>query len=59
MKFSNLVEKAKEVIKEYPTLEGDIIEFVQYAKSEIEDDGSEEHECDLAWHDIQELIKKG
>lgn len=57
MRFDELVSKSKEVVKEKPELKNQILELIDYAVFEIQDGGSEENECDLAWRDIKELIK--
>jgi hypothetical protein len=42
----------------HPALRTEIADLVELALSEIEAGGSEQHECDLAYHDIEELIKE-
>lgn len=46
-----------ELIKQYPQHKGQLTEFYYLAESETEEDGKEEHECDLAYRDMQELIE--
>jgi hypothetical protein len=57
----NLPELKSEVIKsinENPDLKSEILDFYYLAVSEIEEGGSESHECELAYNDIVELIKE-
>ena len=58
MTFSELVKYANEKMVQYPDLKLDIIGFVDLAEMEIEDGGSEDHECELALEDIKQLIKE-
>jgi hypothetical protein len=46
----------KEMVLTYPTLTSEITEYYELALSEIEEGGSEIHECQLAYDDIQTLI---
>jgi hypothetical protein len=46
----------KETIITYPTLTSEITEYYELALAEIEEGGSEIHECQLAYDDIQTLI---
>jgi hypothetical protein len=57
----NLQQLKSEVIKftnENPDLKSEILDFYYLAVSEIEEGGSESHECELAYNDIVELIKE-
>ena len=45
-------------INENPDLKSEILDFYYLAVSEIEEGGSESHECELAYNDIVELIKE-
>jgi len=57
----NLQALKSEVIKainENPDLKSEILDFYYLAVSEIEEGGSESHECELAYNDIVELIKE-
>lgn len=58
MTFSELVKYANEKMVQYPDLKFDIIGFVDLAEMEIEDGGSETHECELALEDIKQLINE-
>lgn len=47
---------ADKMIKEYPVLKSDIIDFIDLAIDEIEDGGSSSHEWELAYNSIEELV---
>jgi hypothetical protein len=56
--YAQLVQFAKEKIKEYPELAEQIKETVFLARDEISEGGSECHECELAENHINELIEE-
>ena len=56
--MQELTAYAKEKIKEFPQLEEDIIDLVMLARDEIEDGGSEDHECEFAYGSIDELLSE-
>jgi hypothetical protein len=56
--LSNLFSYCKEMINAHPQLKDDIMGLYELAVSEIEEGGSEIHECMLAYDDITELIKE-
>jgi hypothetical protein len=56
MTLQDLRKESLRLIKENPQLANDIWDFYSLAVSEIEDGGSESHECDMAYNDIIELI---
>jgi hypothetical protein len=58
MNLQQLREKAKQLIQENPDLKDDIIGFFSLAVSEIEEGGSEQHECELAYSDMMDLLEK-
>lgn len=58
MNLSQLKEETKKFIAENPDLKDEILDFFSLAVSEIEEGGSESHECDLAYNDMVELIKE-
>jgi hypothetical protein len=57
MNLVYLQQFCKKKIKEHPRLESEIYDFYELAVTEIEEGGSEVHECSLAIQDIEELIK--
>ena len=58
MRFPELRAYARVKGKSIPRLQPEIADLVALAQNEITDGGSEEHECELARHDIDELISK-
>jgi hypothetical protein len=58
MTLQELRTSAQNFIKENPELAEEIKDFFSLASSEIEEGGSESHECDLAYNDMVELIKE-
>ena len=42
----------------YPALATQIADLVELAIDEVDSGGSEQHECELAYLDIEELIKE-
>jgi hypothetical protein len=58
MNLQQLREKAKQLIQENPDLKDDIIGFFSLAVSEIEEGGSEQHECELAYSHMMDLLEK-
>tara|TARA_B100001093_G_C26416423_1_gene837843 strand:+ start:34 stop:222 length:189 start_codon:yes stop_codon:yes gene_type:complete len=56
MTLNELETYAKKMIKLHSELQEDILDFVDLAKMEIKDGGSEWNECELAISDIKELI---
>ena len=57
MNLAQLKEKTKELITKNPELKDDLMEFYYLAVSEIEEGGSESHECELAYSDMMDLIE--
>jgi hypothetical protein len=55
MTLQELRQEAQKLIKEKPHLAGEIQELFSLAISEIEEGGSEHHECELAYNDMVEL----
>jgi len=58
MNLLELRAYAREKARLYPAHAADIADLVELAIDEIETGGSELHECELAYHDIEELIKE-
>ena len=48
--------KCIEVIKVYPHLRSEVGDLFQLAEDEIEDGGSEEHECELGMQALVDLM---
>ena len=57
MLLKSLTIVVKETIQKYPNLRNEVLDIYELAKDEIEDGGSEEHECELALNDINELVQ--
>ena len=45
----------KAAIKSHPKLKQEILSFLQLAEDEIEEGSSEEHECELLMHEVENL----
>ena len=56
--MTHLIEYAKSVIEKYPSLTSDVKDLVNLCISEIEEGGSESHEIELWWSDIQSLVEE-
>lgn len=56
MTLQELRKESLRLVKENPQLSNEIWDFYSLAVSEIEEGGSESHECDMAYNDIIELI---
>jgi len=56
MTFSELIEHAKQSVQTHPDLKDQIVDIISLASLEIEQGGSEAHEVELAWDEIQSLI---
>ena len=58
MNIQTLKAEAIKIIKEIPDLEGEVKDLFELAMTEIEEGGSESHECQLATNDMEELVKE-
>ncbi len=58
MNTQTLKQEANRIIKEIPALEDEVRDLFDLAMSEIEEGGSESHECQLAINDMEELVKE-
>jgi hypothetical protein len=56
MTLRDLYQYCVEKSKQHPELFNDIHSFYDLAQMEVEDGGSEDHECELAVGDINDLI---
>lgn len=56
MTLRDLYQYCQEVSEKYPELSNEIDTFYDLAKMEVEDGESEDHECELAVSDINDLI---
>jgi hypothetical protein len=58
MNLHELKTYAVKMVKENPTLKKEIYDFVQLAIDEIDEGGSEDHECNLAQRDIEFIVNE-
>jgi hypothetical protein len=58
MNLHELKTYAVKMAKENPTLKKEIYDFVQLAIDEIDEGGSEDHECNLAQRDIEFIVNE-
>ena len=58
MTLRELYQYCVEKAKQHPELFNDIHSFYDLAEMEVEDGGSENHECELAVSDIEDLINE-
>ena len=58
MNLLELRAYAREKSRLYPSLADQIADLVDLASDEVDSGGSEQHESDLAYHDIEQLIKE-
>ena len=58
MNIQTLKQEASRIIKDIPALEDEVRDLFELAMTEIEEGGSESHECQLAINDMEELVKE-
>lgn len=56
MNLQQLKQRTLEFIKEYPSYETEFLDYYYLAVAEIEEGGSENHECDLAYNDMLAIV---
>lgn len=56
MNLKQLREYTISLSKNYPTYKDDFEDLYYLAESEIEEGGSEQHECDLAYNDMLSIV---
>ena len=56
MTLKELKKYCVEIIQQHPHHEMEIRDFYDLAEMEVEDGGSENHECELAMSDIEDLV---
>jgi hypothetical protein len=59
MTLQQLRERSLELVKQYPQHEDEIRNLFFLAQDEIEEGGSEAHECELAISDMEYLVENG
>ncbi len=57
--LKSLREFAAQLIVKNPDHQDEILDLYHLAVSEVEEGGSESHECHLAYNDMISLIKEG
>jgi len=58
MTLRDLYQYCVEKANQYPEKADDIHSFYDLAEMEVEDGGSTQHECELAYSDINQLIQE-
>ena len=58
MTLTELSTRTKALTIKYPVLKQELIELYMLACDEVEEGGSEAHECELAIADMNELIEE-
>ena len=58
MTLTELSIQAKQLTIKYPVLKQELIELYILACDEVEEGGSEAHECELAISDMNQLIEE-
>ena len=58
MTLRDLYQYCVETAEKYPSMANEIHGFYDLAQMEVEDGGSEDHECELAVSDIEDLINE-
>ena len=58
MTLRDLYQYCQEVGEKYPSMANKIMGFYDLDQMEVEDGGSEDHECELAVSDIEDLINE-
>ena len=57
MDINRLKELTRSLIEDYPEYKEDFLDLYQYALSEIEEGGSERHECELSYNSMLDLLE--
>ena len=58
MNIKQLKEHSQGIIQNHPILKDEVVELFELAMTEIEEGGSESHECQLAINDMDELVNE-
>jgi hypothetical protein len=56
--MKEVIAHAKDVLKEHPSLEGEVRGFLDLCECEIEMGESPEHEIEMCWDEIDYLVKQ-
>jgi len=57
MNIKQLEELTDSLINNYPEYKEDFLDLYQYALDEIEEGGSEAHECELSYNSMMDLLE--
>lgn len=57
MNLQQLKQSTLEFIKQYPSYEVEFLDYYYLAVAEVEEGGSESHECELAYGDMVHIIE--
>lgn len=49
--------RTREFIRDFPQYREEFVDYYELALSEIEEGGSENHECDMAYNSMLDIIK--
>lgn len=58
MTLDTLKDHTRKFITDFPESKSEFVEFYELAISEIEEGGSERHECELAYNDMLEIANQ-
>lgn len=56
--MTNLLEYANQIMAKYPQLKEDVNGLIDLCVMEIEEGSPQEHEIELCWSDIDQLVKE-
>lgn len=56
MNLQQLKQRTLEFIKQYPSYEVEFLDYYYLAVAEVEEGGSENHECELAYNDMLAIV---
>lgn len=56
--MNDLIEYARQVVKQHPNLAEDIMDLIQLCNDEIEEGNSLEHEIELCRENIKQLMEE-
>ena len=55
--MKNVIAHARDVLKEHPSLEGEVRGLLDLCQCEIEQGESSEHEIEMCWGEIDDLVE--
>jgi len=58
MTLDTLEQHTQKFINDFPEAEREFLDYYSLAQSEIEEGGSEQHECDLAYNEMLEIANQ-